>query len=77
MHLNVSVEIQWVEASNLASITEHEDKTKYETAWNVVKSCAGVIVPGLFTYECIYIYIYLRQLTVYTLILKVVLVSEV
>lgn len=48
MHLNVSVEIQWVEASNLASITEHEDKTKYETAWNVVKSCAGVIVPGGF-----------------------------
>ena len=58
MHLNVSVDIQWVEASNLASITEHEDKTRYETAWNVVKSCAGVIVPGLLAHVYVLTYMY-------------------
>ena len=46
----MAVDIQWVDASDLECHSSETDQMKYNTAWNTVKCCVGVIVPGIILY---------------------------
>lgn len=48
IHLNVNVNVKWIEASDLEEETKSKDSEKYEKAWEIMKSVAGVLVPGGF-----------------------------
>ena len=48
IHLNVHVNIKWIEASDLEQETQIKDKEKYDKAWEIMHSVAGVLVPGGF-----------------------------
>lgn len=46
--LQANVNITWVEASDLQKDTEAENPTAYSKAWELLKSAAGILVPGGF-----------------------------
>ena len=48
IHLNIKVDIKWIEAESLEESMKKENNTKYEEAWTLMRSCAGIIVPGGF-----------------------------
>ena len=48
IHLNVHVNVKWIEASDLEHDTELKDKEKFDKAWEIMHSVAGVLVPGGF-----------------------------
>lgn len=48
IHLNVQVNIKWIEASDLEQETEIKDNEKFTKAWETIHTSAGVLVPGGF-----------------------------
>jgi len=48
IHLNVNVNIKWIEASDLEEETKSKDTEKFDQAWEIMKSVSGVLVPGGF-----------------------------
>lgn len=48
IHLNVEVDVQWIDAAALEEITKIEKPEEYDAAWAALKSVAGVVVPGGF-----------------------------
>ena len=48
IHLDLDVVIRWVEASDLEEETKSSDPAKHTAAWDLIRSVAGVLVPGGF-----------------------------
>lgn len=48
IHLNVEVDVQWIDAASLEEVTKTEKPEEYAAAWAVLKGVAGVVVPGGF-----------------------------
>jgi CTP synthase len=48
IHLNVDVNIVWIEASDLEEGTRSTNPEKYDEAWETLKNAAGMVVPGGF-----------------------------
>lgn len=48
IHLKVTVKIEWIDASDLEERTKADNIQSYNTAWALLWSCAGIIVPGGF-----------------------------
>jgi len=48
IHLNMGVDIQWIEASHLEAEMESEDPVKFQAAWSTIRATTGVIVAGGF-----------------------------
>jgi len=46
--VGADLDLIWIEASNLELDMESEDKEKYSTEWNLLKSVDGIVVPGGF-----------------------------
>lgn len=48
IHLKLDINLCWVEASDLEDVTKVSDLEKYNKAWQVLKDCNGILVPGGF-----------------------------
>lgn len=48
IHLHVKPEVCWVDASSLEPEAKAKKPEEYERAWNTMRECAGVLVPGGF-----------------------------
>lgn len=48
IHLDVEVDVKWIDAAALEEATKTEKPDEYAAAWGVLKSVAGVVVPGGF-----------------------------
>ena len=48
IHLNIKIVIRWIEAADLEDATATKSPEKYKEAWDLLKSVAGVVVPGGF-----------------------------
>ena len=48
IHLNVEVDVQWIDAASLEEATKIEKPEEYAAAWAALKNVAGVVVPGGF-----------------------------
>lgn len=44
----VSLEIQWIESTKLEANSAVESQKDYDEAWNLLRGCKGVLVPGGF-----------------------------
>lgn len=48
LEASVKLRLQWVDSSNLEPQVEHSEPAKYQEAWENLRSCQGVLVPGGF-----------------------------
>ena len=48
IHLQVGVDVHWVDASALEVSTRQTNPAEHARAWGAMRSCAGVLVPGGF-----------------------------
>lgn len=48
MRCNKVLNIKWVDSEHLEDSTQDSDPTKYNLAWNVVRTASGVVIPGGF-----------------------------
>ena len=48
IHLQIKVDVAWVDASHLEPDTQEKDRVAYEQAWEDLESASGVLVPGGF-----------------------------